>query len=250
MSAHAAGGAAGDAHAAAPQPVGASLISHFGHALRTPLNAMLGLTQILTLDRSQPLSPVQKEWVDQIEAAGWQLARLIDDAVDLARIATGNLAVSMQPVAVQALLRDCVAQIGTDAQERVRIEAAAEATVWADPLRLKQALVNLLRASLQSGRGGSEIRVGVRDATIRIRDGAQSLTEEQAERMFLPLDHPAADRAGVRSVQLGLALTQKLVELMGGRLQVHREPGSGHELQLRLGTVADAGAPARLAGAA
>jgi len=51
--------------------VGASLISHFGHALRTPLNAMLGLTQILTLDRSQPLSPVQKEWVDQIEAAGW-----------------------------------------------------------------------------------------------------------------------------------------------------------------------------------
>ena len=251
MTAEAAGRPAASAQQPLQQPVGAHLISHFGHALRTPLNAMLGLVQVLALDRAQPLSAAQRQWIDQIEAAGWQLARLIDDAVDLARIASGSLAVSEEPVAVHALLRDCLAQLGQDAQDRVRIEPGPETTAWADPARLKQAVVNLVRAMLQSGRGEGPIRISVQSparqvAVIRIRDAAQSLTEEQMDRMFLPLDHPAADRASVSSVQIGLALTQQLVELMGGRLQVHREPESGLELQLRLGA-AEAGGPPRAA---
>ena len=77
----------GGAQPAPQEALGAELISYCRHALRTPLNAILGLAQILGLDRGQPLSPVQKDRIDQIEAAGWQLLQMMDDAVELARIA-------------------------------------------------------------------------------------------------------------------------------------------------------------------
>jgi signal transduction histidine kinase len=72
---------------AAQEPAGTELISHCRHAVRTPLNAILGFAQILTLDRDQPLSVVQRERVDQIQAAGWQLLQMLDEALELARIA-------------------------------------------------------------------------------------------------------------------------------------------------------------------
>jgi signal transduction histidine kinase len=71
----------------AQQAAGTELVSHCRHAIRTPLNAILGFAQILTLDRQQPLSDVQRERLEQIQAAGWQLLQMIDDALELARIA-------------------------------------------------------------------------------------------------------------------------------------------------------------------
>ena len=72
---------------AAQEAAGTELISHCRHAMRTPLNAILGFAQILTLDRQQPLSAVQRERLEQIQAAGWQLLQMIDEALELARIA-------------------------------------------------------------------------------------------------------------------------------------------------------------------
>jgi K+-sensing histidine kinase KdpD len=71
----------------AQEAAGTEVISHCRHAIRTPLNAMLGFAQILTLDREQPLSAVQRERLEQIQAAGWQLLQMIDDALELARFA-------------------------------------------------------------------------------------------------------------------------------------------------------------------
>ena len=83
MSEEAAAPPAHGAHEAA----GTELVSHCRHAIRTPLNAILGFAQILTLDRQQPLSTMQRERLEQIQAAGWQLVQMIDDALELARIA-------------------------------------------------------------------------------------------------------------------------------------------------------------------
>lgn len=69
------------------EAAGTELVSHCRHAIRTPLNAILGFAQILTLDREQPLSAMQRERLEQIQAAGWQLLQMIDDALELARIA-------------------------------------------------------------------------------------------------------------------------------------------------------------------
>jgi signal transduction histidine kinase len=88
-------GAAGEP----PSAVAGGLISRFSHSLRTPLNSILGYAQILALDRAEPLSAVQKERVERIQEAGWQLAKLIDDIVELARIEAGRAAPSARPAA-------------------------------------------------------------------------------------------------------------------------------------------------------
>jgi hypothetical protein len=226
-----------------PQGVaGASLIPHIGHALRTPLNSILGYTQILELDQAQPLTPVQKERVHQIQTAGWQLLQAIDDAVELARIVVGRLSVSMAPIALEPLLRDSLAQLDQPAvASRVRLDpdAGRDATVWTDPARLKQVMVRLVLGALRCDRGGGSVQIGARagaegEATIRIRGDGLALPAGQLETMFLPFDHLAAEDVPGQGVHLGLALAQKLVELMGGRIQVHRDPVSGSELRVLL----------------
>ena len=233
------------------------LISHCGHALRTPLNAILGFAQILALDRDHPLTPLQKERVDQIQAAGWQLLRMIDDAVDLARIGAGRLGVSLGPVMLAPVLRDGLARLGTHAApDRVHLEeeAGPAATAWADRERLGQIIANLVRAALQCDRLGS-VRLGIRSrvdggATVWIRGSAPTMAAEQLERMFLPLDDRALDDVPGQNVQVSLALTQKLIELMGGRLQVQPDADSQFELRLQLRAAEADGEAPRLAGAA
>lgn len=239
-----------------PRGVGADLISHTGHALRACLNAILGYAQILELDRAHPLTPVQKERVDQIQASGWQLLRLIDDALELARIGAGQLAVSMEPVALAPLLRNSLAQLDEPAvSSRVGLDAAShDAIVWADPARLGQVVVKLLLGALKCDRHGGSVLVGLSQSAeggtmIRIRGDGLALAPGQLEKMFLPLDHPAAKDGPAEGVQLGLVLAQKLVELMGGRLQVHRDPASGSELRILLRGHAPGGGPSSAADA-
>jgi signal transduction histidine kinase len=257
MSVGAAADSARDPHQR-PRELGSSgLISHCAHALRTPLNAILGFAQILALDRDQPLTALQKERADQIQVAGWQLLRMIDDVVELARIAAGRLSVSMGPVTVGPTLRDSLARLGTQAgPDRVHLEAGPglEATAWADRDRLGQIVSNLILAALQCNRR-DPVRVGGRSqvdggATIWIQGTAPSMTSEQLEQMFLPLDHLAPGDLPGPNVQVSLALTQKLVELIGGRLRVRRDADSRFELGLRLSGAETDGAAPRLADAA
>jgi signal transduction histidine kinase len=233
-----------------PTGVGAELISHTGHALRACLNAILGYAQILELDRANPLTPVQKERVDQIQASGWQLLRLIDDALELARIGAGQLAVSMGPVALAPLLRNSLTQLDEPAaSSRVGLDAAShDAIVWADPARLRQVVVKLLLGALKCDRHGGSVLLGLGQsaeggAMIRIRGDGLALAPGQLEKMFLPLDHPAAKDGPAEGIQVGLVLAQKLVELMGGQLQVHRDPASGSELRVLLRGHAAGGGP-------
>jgi signal transduction histidine kinase len=241
-----------------PREIGAiGLISHCGHALRTPLNAILGFAQILALDRAHPLTALQKERIEQIQAAGWQLLQMIDDAVELARIGEGRLNVSLGSVTLGPVLRNSVARLGTQAVgDRVQLEEGPglEAAAWADPERLGQIVSNLLRAALQCDRRGS-VGLGARvsgdgGATIWVQGTAPSMSQGHLEKMFLPLDDLARDDAAGRNVQISLALTQKLIELIGGRLQVHRDAVPQFELRLRLRAAGADGEAPRLADAA
>jgi K+-sensing histidine kinase KdpD len=253
MSAAAAADSTGDPRR--PRDMGGiGLISHCGHALRTPLNAILGFAQILALDRQHPLTPLQKERVDQIQAAGWQLLRMIDDAVELARIGAGRMGVSLGLVTLAPVVRDGLARLGTQAApDRVHLdeEADHEATAWADSERLGQIVANLVQGALQCNRLGP-VRIGVRSqvdggATIWLRGSAPTMTPAQLEKMFLPLDDRALDDVPSQNVQVSLVLTQKLIELIGGRLQVRTDADSQFEVRLRLRAAAPGGEAPRLA---
>jgi signal transduction histidine kinase len=256
MSAGAPADSTGDARR--PREMGGiGLISQCGHALRTPLNAILGFAQILALDRNHPLSPLQKERIEQIQAAGWQLLRMIDDAVELGRIGAGRLGVSLGPVTIGPLVRDGLARLGTQAApDRVQLEEGPglEATAWADPERLRQIVANLIVGALQCSRRDM-VRVGVRaradgGATIWIRGASPTMALRQLEETFLPLDDGSPDELPSQNVQVSLALTQKLIELIGGHLQVQRDADSQFELRLELRTAGADGEAQGLAGAA
>ncbi|HUD25360.1 MAG TPA: HAMP domain-containing sensor histidine kinase [Burkholderiaceae bacterium] len=227
----------------ASQACDAELVSHFGHALRTPLNSILGFAQILALDRSESLSPAQKERVDLIQAAGWQMLRLIDDMDELSRIDTGRVQIALTAVALEPLIRDSLAQVGSQAATSrigLRPEGGLEATAQAEPARLKQALVNLLASALRCGRPDGVLQIGVRRAgdrvTIWIGDLGHRMTIEQLRRTFVPLDRPEPQHRPGQGIQIGLALAQKLVERMGGRLCIEGGAASGCELQVVLRT--------------
>jgi signal transduction histidine kinase len=242
------GGAAGrSAPGSQDDPPGqacdAELVSHFGHELRTPLNSILGFAQILTLDGSEPLSPVQKERVDRIQTAGWQLLQSIGDMEELARLDAGRLDIALTAVSLEPVIRDSLVHLdGQAAARRMRLvpEADLQATVQAEPARLQQALVNLLAGVLRCGRAGGVIRIGVRhgadQVTIWIGDSEQAMTTEQLRRAFLPLERPAQAPASGRGLQIGLALAQKLVQRMGGGLRIERAAMGGCELQVLLRT--------------
>jgi len=220
------------------QPGGAELLSHCGHALRTPLNAILGFAQILLLDRSHLLSPVQKERVDKIQAAGWQMLQLIDDLVELCRMEAGRIDVPLTAVAVGPIIRDSLAQVGAQAAERqidLQPDAHLDATVRANPPRLQQVLVNLLAGALRCGRCGGVVRVGVRsevrEVCIWIGDPGQTMTLEQLQQAFVPL---APGLTSGQSLQIGMALAQRLVERMDGSLRIDRGAAPGCEVQIVL----------------
>jgi signal transduction histidine kinase len=253
-------GAAADSGERPRQPReigGIGLISHCGHALRTPLNAILGFAQILTLDRNNPLTPLQKERVEQIQAAGWQLLRMIDDAVELARIGAGRLGVSLGPVTLGPVVRDGLARLGSQAapdRVQLEVEPGEEACAWTDPERLRQIIANLVVGALQCS-PRDLVHVGVRSrdgggATIWIKGAAPTMALRQLERMFLPLDDGSLDDLPSHNVQVSLALTQKLIELIGGQLQVQRDPGSQFELRLALRAAGADGETPRFADAA
>jgi signal transduction histidine kinase len=222
--------------------MGTELFSHIGHALRTPLNSILGLAQILALDRTQPLSSMQKERVAQIEAAGWQLLDMISDLLDLTRIGAGCLTIPPAAVALEPVIRECLERLAGRAHPGpidLDPDADLDAIVWGEPVRLKQVLVTLMSGALRHDRGGRGVRIGVRRQTeagvmIWIRDLGQTMTAEQLERAFLPRDHLGAGPAPNPGTEVGLALTQPLIELMGGRLEVYRGVGSGCELRVHL----------------
>jgi len=221
---------------------GAELLSHLGHALRSPLNSILGFTQILALDRMNPLSAVQKERVDQIQTAGWQLLQLIDDMVDLARIEAGHSSIARAPVALEPPMRESLAQFASQvAAGRIQLDPGAhlDGVVAGDAARLRQALVSVLGGALRCVLRGGSLLIGARrqaggGALVWIRDSAQSLPAGQLERTFLPLGRRPLDDGPGQGVQIGLALAQKLIEQMGGRLRVHCDPQAGSELQIEL----------------
>jgi len=195
-------------------------LSRVSHELRTPLNELLGFAQILWLDRSEPLTPVQKERVDHIQTAGWRLLELLNEMLDLSRIEAGHLKVSMAPVALNGIIEEALKRVEHEAAARhvqLQREASPEATVWGNATRVKQVLVNLLSNAIKCNRAGSRVDVRVQRHGARV---AVSIRNAQPTTI--------QDRG------IDLTIARKLLELMGGGLHERNEAGSGSGFEVLL----------------
>jgi signal transduction histidine kinase len=216
-------------------------LSRVSHELRNPLNAILAFGQLLALEDG--LSDAQRHSVEQILAGGRHLLELVEDLLDLSRLAAGNLELSASPVDARDVVGQAAALCGPLAAEKalvLSVETAGEPVLaHADQRRLKQVLLNLISNAINYNRPGGSITLRVvPDGPERVRidviDTGVGMTAEQLSRLFKPFERLDAPLHGVEGNGLGLTVSKALVEAMGGSIDVVSTPGVGSAFSLRL----------------
>ena len=226
-------------------------LSRVSHELRTPLNAVLGFTQLLRGDGGRADPDLRQRWLDHVDQAGRHLLALIDDVLDLSRVAAGEMHLNLQPVALDDLVQSTlplIEQQARAAQVSVVVQGERGRTQQADPLRLRQVLLNLLSNAVKYNRRDGQVCVSVDDAgdgrvALRVADSGRGLDPAAIRSAFEPFNRLGIDGGAIEGTGIGLAIAKALVEHMGGRIEVQSQPGVGSEFTVLL-PAGDGDAPA------
>jgi len=215
-------------------------LSRMSHELRTPLNAILGFGQVLDM---QPLDEDSKDFVSHILRGGRHLLDLINEVLDITRVETGHLEISLEPVHVAEIVSEACALMAVLAAERgVTIQ---DETSWlpgeyvlADRQRLKQVLINLIANAIKYNRDAGQVRLASRHEgdmlAIDVSDTGPGIASDDLAKLFTPFERLNASASGIEGTGLGLALSQRLITAMDGSLGVESTPGVGSVFTLRL----------------
>ncbi|MDP3589868.1 MAG: ATP-binding protein, partial [Methylobacter sp.] len=210
-------------------------LSRMSHELRTPMNAIMGFAQLLESDQETPLTPDQADNVREIFHAGKHLLELINEVLDLARIETGRIELSLEPVEVPSLIGECMAllqPLTSEHQIELKLDIDGPATVQADRLRLRQILLNLLSNAVKYNRYKGNVRISCRPAAddgirIAVHDSGRGIAADALSRLFKPFERIESAYDGIEGTGIGLALCKRLVEAMGGSIGVESVSGVG-----------------------
>jgi CheY-like chemotaxis protein len=221
-------------------------LSSMSHELRSPLNAILGFAQLMESEVPAP-TPAQAESIAQILQAGWHLLKLINEILDLAKVESGQVPLSEEPVSLAEVMLESQAMIEPQAQQRgitltfPRFDIPA--FVHADRTRVKQVLINLLSNAVKYNHehGTVDVRCAS-DAPGRIRisikDSGAGLPPDQIAQLFQPFNRLGQEAGVVEGTGIGLVVAKRLVELMGGTIGVESTVGAGSVFWFEL--IADA----------
>jgi signal transduction histidine kinase/ActR/RegA family two-component response regulator len=210
-----------------------SFLSSTSHELRTPLNAILGFTQLLQMSE---LSDEDSQSVERILGAGRHLLALINELIDIARIESGDLSLSVEPVLVRPVIKEIsqlMAPIAAERSIRIIQHCAHPAlAVRADRQRLSQVLVNLISNAIKYNHRDGTITIsseedGTRQASIMVTDTGPGLSPENIERIFVPFERLGAEQTATEGTGIGLPLARALTEAMHGRLTASSVAGQG-----------------------
>ena len=219
-------------------------LSRVSHELRTPLNAILGFGQLLQRDL---VEQGERETLGQMLAAGRHLLAIVDDLLDLSRIESGDLRLSVEPVQVADVIAEAkslISHAANAAAVGVRQRPVnVELYVRADRQRLVQVLLNLVSNAVKYNRRGGNVVIsagrtdGRADATtvrVEVSDTGHGISQEAIGRLFIPFERLDAASRGIEGTGLGLALARGLVESMGGTLTLVSEEGVGTTVSFEL----------------
>ncbi|MBT9596526.1 MAG: PAS domain S-box protein [Vitreoscilla sp.] len=212
-------------------------LSRMSHELRTPLNAVLGFAQLLRMDREHAMSVDQLQRVQHIEHAGAHLLALVNDVLDLSQVEAGRLTLSLEAVDMQVVADEAVAIVSPLAVSaevviiQTPLPSSPASWVVADRVRLRQVLVNLLSNAVKYNRTGGRVTLSLNAheglGEFVIADTGGGMTPEQLARLFEPFNRLGAERSGVEGTGIGLVLSQHLVDMMRGSLEIDSAVGRG-----------------------
>lgn len=214
-------------------------LSRTSHELRTPLNVILGFAQILESDLQ---NTQQSAAVSQILVAGRHLLSLIDEVLDIARIESGDMRLSLEPQALRELLDEVLDLLKPLAsQQKVGLEFVAIPVgimVLADRQRLRQVLINLVSNAIKYNRLGGKVYIGAvvdgEQVRVMVRDTGQGIRPEDLPRLFSPFERLEAEQTGIEGTGLGLAVSRQLMLCMKGDIDVQSSVGQGSTFSLQL----------------
>ena len=217
-------------------------LSNMSHELRTPLNAILGFAQLIDGGIPAPTS-TQKRSLDQIQKAGWYLLDLINEILDLAQIESGKVSLSVEPMSLGEVMRECQAMVGPQAEKRgIRVvfpTIDVAYRVQADRTRVKQILINLLSNAIKYNREGGTVTVecatsGPERIRVSVIDTGDGLVASELAQLFQPFNRLGQEGRVGEGTGIGLVVSKRLVEMMGGVIGVRSTVGEGSVFWIEL----------------
>jgi signal transduction histidine kinase len=216
-------------------------ISTVSYELRTPLNTIIGFTELLAKQYFGTLNARQSEYCADILTASERLLAIVNDILDLASIDAGRMTLELDAVDPASLLADTAQIMGDLAREReiaVVVEACADAPLRGDERRLKQAMCNLVSNALKFTPPGGRVELSaVREGDsvlLRVADNGIGIAKADLARVFKEFERGNDAETRRMGAGLGLSLVKRIVELHGGSIDLKSEPGVGTVVTCRL----------------
>jgi signal transduction histidine kinase len=218
-------------------------LSNMSHELRTPLNAIIGFGNLLESPDTKNFTPEKRRtFVEHIVTAGSHLLTLINDILNLAQIDAGKVSLSIEPVPLAGVLEECRAMtepLAVARNIRLLFPLDSDMRVHADRTRLKQVLINLLSNAVKYNRDSGSVVV---DCTrplpdrirISIQDTGIGIASEHLQALFQPFNRLGQESGAQEGTGIGLVVTKRLVELMGGSMGVTSASGTGSQFWIEL----------------
>ena len=205
-------------------------LSSMSHELRTPLNAVLGFSQLLLLDSREPITENQRKNVNHIMQGGKHLLGLIEYLLDFAKIEAVHLKIELESYDVAPLIDDAISMTRSLAEERgVRIDASNAVQITGlpqarvDANRFRQVMVNLISNAVKYNKENGKIHINMevlepQRIRISVRDTGIGIPDDLATRVFEPFDRLNAEGSSIQGTSIGLPITKKRIEMMGGEI--------------------------------
>jgi PAS domain S-box-containing protein len=214
------------------------LVAVVNHEVRTPLNSILGFTELLLNERAGPLTDKQRRYASNVDAAGRHLLALVNDSLDLSRIAAGRMDMEIFELELAPILDQAAGQVQPLVDSRgleIRVDAGGRPWVRADRRRLLQVLWNLLSNAIRHTPTGGVITISAKvceeTVEIMVKDTGIGIPADQLERIFEEYAQVEGEGEGTG---LGLPVSRRLAKLMDGDIQVASEVGVGSTFTITL----------------
>jgi len=230
-------------------------LSNMSHELRTPMNAIMGFGQLLSMQTTPALTTSQQESVNEITKAADHLLQLINEVLDLAKIESGNMALSIESVALSEVIAESLQLIMPLATKRgIEVQLITDGiginpeqlaheniAVRADRIRLRQTLINLLSNAVKYNNENGTIHITCeqkqnKQTRISITDTGEGISLHEQWKLFKPFNRLGDNQNAVEGTGIGLAISKNIVELMDGNIGVVSQPGKGSTFWIELPT--------------